>query len=93
MSTKLTTAAVLLSGLMFTGASEAAEVSLESFVGSLVSQAASATKQELTNNVQEAVLTANHLISFDTEKVYATKVTITDINDVVKTESKDDKAE
>lgn len=80
MFTKITTATVLASSLLFTGASQAADVSLENFVGSLVSQAVSVTKQEISNSIEEAVLTANNAITMDESELIATKVTITDLD-------------
>ncbi len=80
MFTKITTATVLASSLLFTGASQAADVSLENFVGSLVSQAISVTKQEISNSIEEAVLTANNAITMDESELIATKVTITDLD-------------
>ena len=81
MLTKITTATILISGLLLTGTSQAAEVSVEQFVGSLVSQAYTATKQEISYGVLKAVLTANNAISADSEsELYATNVTITDLD-------------
>jgi len=94
MFTKITTATVLASTLLFTGASQAADVSLESFVGSLVSQAVSVTKQEISYSVQKAVLTANNTISMDESALIATNVTITDLDSSEVANKKDsDKAE
>jgi len=94
MFTKITTATVLASTLLFTGASQAADVSLESFVGSLVSQAVSVTKQEISNSVQKAVLTVNNAITMDESEMVATKVTITDLDSNEVVSKKDsDKAE
>ena len=94
MFTKITTATVLASSLLFTGASQAADVSLENFVGSLVSQAASVTKQELSYGIQKAVLTANNSIGMNESKLVATKVTITDLDSTEKVnQDESDKAE
>lgn len=94
MFTKITTATVLASTLLFTGASQAADVSLEKFVGSLVSQAVSVTKQELSYGIQKAVLTANNSISMDESALVATKVTITDLDSSETVNKEDsDKAE
>lgn len=82
MFKKITTATVVLSGLLLSGTASANEVSLEQFVGSLVAQAVSATKQELTYKVQEAVLTANNNITMESEEeFFATHVTITDMKE------------
>ena len=78
---KLTTAAALISGLAFAGSATANEISLENFVAATMSQVLESTKQELENGVQKAVLTANNMITFDESEVYATTVTITDIED------------
>ena len=94
MFTKITTATVLASSLLFTGASQAADVSLENFVGSLVSQAASVTKQELSYGIQKAVLTANNSIGMNESELVATKVTITDLDSTEKVnQGESDKAE
>ena len=94
MFTKITTATVLASSLLFTGASQAADVSLEKYVSSLVSEAVSVTKQELSVSVQKAILTANNTISMDDTEVVATNVTITDLESTKKVDQEDnDKAE
>jgi hypothetical protein len=94
MFTKMTTATVLASTLLFTGASQAADISLESFVGSLVSQAVSVTQQEISNSVEKAVLTANNAIFMDESEMVATNVTITDLESSEDANQKDsDKAE
>ena len=80
MFKKTTTTAIVLAGFFFSSASHANEVSIEEFVTSMVSQAVATTKQELTYGVQEAVLTANNMISFEETESFATKVTITDLN-------------
>jgi len=91
MFKKITIATIVLSGLMLSATSQAAEVSVEQHLGSLVAQAASVTKLEISNSVQKAVLTANNAIGMESEQ-YATSVTITDLHsDPVKVES--DKAE
>ncbi|GAA0853911.1 hypothetical protein [Aliiglaciecola litoralis] len=82
MFNKISATAIVLSGLAFSTTSQAAEVSVEQLVGSLVSHAAYATKQEISNGLQEAVLTANYTLSLDSEAdYYATNVTITDLTD------------
>lgn len=94
MFKKITAATIVLSGLVLSSSAHAVDVSLEKFVGSLVAQAVSATKQELTYNVQAAVLTANNTVSMDSQDRYATTVTITDIkSDEVNVDVESDKAE
>ena len=83
-------AAILVSGLAFSAASQAKEVSLEQFVSGMVYQAMEATKQDLNYGVQEAILTANNMIMFDESEIVAAKVTITDLES---DEEKQDKAE
>lgn len=81
------TAAILLSGLAFTSMAQANEVSLQQFVSSMVFQTVEATKHELNNGVQEAILTANNMIVFDESEIIAATVTITDLeSDEVKQE-------
>ncbi|WJG09916.1 hypothetical protein [Aliiglaciecola sp. LCG003] len=95
MFTKLTTATIVLSGLFLSANTQANEVSVEQLVGSFVSQAVYATQQEISYSVQEAVLTANNTIGFETEaQTYATNVTITDLESTeVVSKSENDKAE
>ena len=81
-------AVVLVSGLAFTAASQAKEVSLEQFVSGMVFQAVATTKQELNNGVQEAILTANNMIMFDESEMVAAKVTITDLESDKEEQSK-----
>lgn len=79
MFKKLSTAAVLLSTIAISANANATEVSLESYMNAMLAQAVSTTQQELANSVQKAVLTANNMISFEESEVYATKITITDL--------------
>lgn len=74
-----TTAAILLSGIAFSSATSATEVSLEQFVSGMVHQAVEQTKLELNYGVQKAILTANNMITFDESEIVAAKVTITDL--------------
>ncbi|MEP4890388.1 MAG: hypothetical protein ABJV04_10205 [Aliiglaciecola sp.] len=81
MFKKITTATVLISGLFVASSAQAAEVSLEQLVGSLVSQAVEVTKEELSYGVEEAILTVNNSIGFESDSQdYVTNVTITDLN-------------
>lgn len=73
------TAAILLSGIAFSSATNATEVSLEQFVSGMVLQAVESTKLELNHGVQKAILTANNMITFDESEIVAAKVTITDL--------------
>ncbi|MFA3792816.1 hypothetical protein AB6T38_17040 [Aliiglaciecola sp. SL4] len=81
MFKKITTATVLISGLFVASSAQAADVSLEQLVGSLVSQAVEVTKEELSYGVEEAILTVNNSIGFESDSQdYVTNVTITDLN-------------
>jgi hypothetical protein len=72
-------AIALTAGLAFASATHAGEVSVEQLVSSLMTQAITATQQELQYSVQEAVLTASNAFSMDEEKTYFARVTITDL--------------
>lgn len=96
MFNKISTATIVLSGLLFSGASQATEGSVEQLLGAMVSQAAYATQQEISYSVQKSVLTANNAISLESDAhLYATNVTITDLhdNDDMLVEEENDKAE
>ena len=81
MFTQSKIAAVALTvSLAFASSTDAAEVSLEQLVASLMSQAISATQQELQYSAQKAVLTASNVFSMNEEEAsYVAKVTITDL--------------
>jgi hypothetical protein len=90
MFNKIAITTILVSGISLSGASQAAEVSVEQYLGSLVSHAVNVTKQEISYGVQKAILTANHTISTDSEaELYATNVTITDLNSEATATNKD----
>jgi len=72
-------AIALTASLAFASPTQAAEVSLEPYVSSLMTQAMTATQQELQYKVQEAVLTASNAFSLNEEESYFAKVTITDL--------------
>ena len=72
-------AIALTASLAFASPTQAAEVSLEQYVSSLMTQAMTATQQELQYKVQEAVLTASNAFSLNEEESYFAKVTITDL--------------
>ncbi|NCP66190.1 MAG: hypothetical protein GW763_06600 [Paraglaciecola sp.] len=80
-------ALALTSSLVMPTTAQAVEVSVEDIVTSLVNQAMVITTQEVQYGVQAAVLTATNSLSFNEEKTYVAKVTITDI----KTEESDKK--
>jgi hypothetical protein len=70
----------LTASLAFASTTQAAEVSLEQLVSSLMSQAISATQQELQYGAQKAVLTASNAFSMNEEQeTFVAKVTITDL--------------
>ncbi len=73
-------ALALTASLAFASTTQAAEVSLEQLVSSLMSQAISATQQELQYGAQKAVLTASNAFSMNEEQeTFVAKVTITDL--------------
>lgn len=83
MFTKSKIAAIALtSTLVFASTAQAENVSLETYVSSMVNQAMEVAQQEIQNNVRSAVLTVANNVSFNEEKSYAAKVTITDIQTV-----------
>lgn len=92
---KITTATVLLSGLFAASSVQAADVSVEQLVGSFISQAVEVTKEEISYGVEEAILTVNNAIGFESDsEEYVASVTITDLsNDEVPKKQQSDKAE
>ena len=76
---KITLAAVVV-GSIFVGSAQAQEVTMEEFVSTMVTQAVQIASQEIQYGVQKAVLTATNSLSFNEEKNYVAKVTITDLN-------------
>ena len=78
---KISIVTALVSGLVVSASANANEVSLEQLISATMTQVVKSTKQELTNNVQKAVLTANNMIDLNSTQEFATKVTITDIED------------
>ena len=80
MFTKSKIAAVALTTtLVFASTVQAEEVSLEQYVSGMVNQAMDVAQQEFNNNLRSAVLTVAHNVSFDEQKSYTPKVTITDL--------------
>jgi hypothetical protein len=80
MFTKSKIAAIALtSTLAFASTAQAENVSLENYVSSMVNQAMEVAQQEIKNNVRSAVLTVANNVSFDEEKSYIAKVSITDL--------------
>lgn len=79
MKTKFTVAAILLSTLGLTAQANADEVSLHYVVDRVVSQAATATANELSNNIYQAVVTAGLYLGSDAES-YNTEVLISAVN-------------
>lgn len=76
---KLTSTAVLISGLVFAGSASAVDVSVEKYVGALVNSAFEVASQEITYGVQGAVLSASNGIVMDESELVAAKVSITDL--------------
>ena len=80
MHNKTTLSALVLTATMaFTASSQAAEVSVEQFVSSMVSYTVSATSVEIQNSIQGAVLSASNMFSLDEGTAPASHVTITDL--------------
>ncbi|MFT7009857.1 hypothetical protein [Paraglaciecola sp. MB-3u-78] len=80
MFTKSKIAAIALtSTLAFASTAQAENVSLENYVSSMVNQAMEVAQQEIKNNLRSAVLTVANNVSFDEEKNYVAKVSITDL--------------
>lgn len=80
MFTKSKIAAIALtSSLVFASTTQAETLSLEKYVDSMVNQAMVVAQQELQNNVRSAVLTVANNVSFNEDKAYVAKVTITDL--------------
>jgi hypothetical protein len=80
MSTQSKIAAITLaSSLVFASAVQAQEVSLEAYVSHMVSQSMVVAQQQFKNKVREAVLTVANNVSFNEDKAYVAKVTITDL--------------
>ncbi|WP_299083467.1 hypothetical protein [uncultured Paraglaciecola sp.] len=69
----------LASSFIFASSVQAKEVSLETYVTGMVNQAMDVAQQEINNNLRSAVLTVANNVSFNEEKSYAAKVSITDI--------------
>jgi hypothetical protein len=80
MFTKSKIAAIALtSTLVFTATAQAEEVSLEKYVSIMVNQAMNVAQQEVQSNLRSAVLAVANNVSFDEEKSYTAKVSITDL--------------
>jgi len=91
MFTKSKIAAIALtSTLVFASTAQAENVSLEKYVSGMVNQAMEVAQQEIKNNVRSAVLTVANNVSFNEEKSYTAKVSITDLEtvEVSKTQAK-----
>ena len=79
MFTKSKIAAVALaSTLIFASTAHAEDVSLEKYVSIMVNQAMEVAQQEIQNNLRSVVLTVANNVSFNEEKNYTAKVSITD---------------
>ncbi|WP_034475164.1 hypothetical protein [Aestuariibacter salexigens] len=90
-SKKSLLATTLVAGLIAAPTVSAQEISLEKFVGLMLSNAVAQAQYEIHNNVQAAVLTAG--LTFDieeSEEFYVADVQIKDLNE---SESQDDGAE
>jgi hypothetical protein len=89
MFTKSKIAAIALtSTLAFASTAQAENVSLEKYVSGMVNQAMEVAQQEIKNNVSLAILTVAYNVSFNEEKNYTAKVTITDLKAVSEEASK-----
>ncbi len=71
-------AIALTSSLVFSSVAQAEEVTLEKYVSIMVNQAMEVAQQEIQNNLRSAVLTVANNVSFNEEKNYTAKVSITD---------------
>jgi hypothetical protein len=81
MNNKTTLSAMVLTvGMVFTASSQAAEVSVEQFVSSMVSYTVSTTSLEIQNSIQGAVLSAANMFSLEEGSAVASHVTITDLD-------------
>lgn len=87
---KIAATFALATALTFTAQSQAAEVSLNTFVGALLSNAVSVAQQEIQYSVQESVLNAAHSLSLDGEQAPAAKVSI---KELAKSENQESEAE
>ena len=85
-------AIALTSTLAFASTVQAESVTLEKYVSSMVNQAMEVAQQEITNNLSSAILTVANNVSFNEEKSYTAKVSITDLQSV-STEATNTKAE
>jgi hypothetical protein len=72
-------AIVLTSTLAFASTAQAQDVSLEKYVSVMVNQAMEVAQQEIKINVRSAVLTVANNVSFNEEKSYVAKISITDL--------------
>jgi triosephosphate isomerase len=80
MFTKSKIAAIALtSTLAFMATAQAENVSLDKYVSVMVNQAMDVAQQELKNNVRSTILTVANNVSFNEEKSYTAKVSITDL--------------
>jgi triosephosphate isomerase len=80
MFTKSKIAAIALtSTLAFTATAQAENVSLDKYVSIMVNQSMDVAQQELKNNVRSTILTVANNVSFNEEKSYTAKVSITDL--------------
>ena len=74
---------LLTASLALSASTQANTVTVEQLAGAMFAQSVSSTQEELRNSIQGAVLTAANMFSLEDEGVYATKVTITDLNEGV----------
>jgi hypothetical protein len=75
-------AIALTSTLAFASTAQAESVTLEKYVSSMVNQAMEVAQQEIKNNLSSAILTVANNVSFNEEKSYVAKVSITDLKSV-----------
>ena len=75
-------AIALTSTLAFASTAQAESVTLETYVSSMVNQAMEVAQQEIKNNLSSAILTVANNVSFNEEKSYVAKVSITDLKSV-----------
>ncbi|MFT4938684.1 MAG: molecular chaperone DnaK (HSP70) [Paraglaciecola sp.] len=81
MLNKTKIAAILLTlSLATTATSHAEEVSLERLVSHMLSQSIASVQEELSYDIQGAVLTVTNQFSLYEEETYATKISIIDLD-------------
>lgn len=71
----------------------AQESGLEQLVSTYVKSAVNAVSNDIDNQLEETLVSATHYISFNTEEIVKTKVTITDLADEALEDEKEHEVE